>query len=99
MCEEGDVRLFDLIDLFDEYGKEEIMDAFQSTYGSHSINAMILTKIVEELREMRTNLGPDYSISEIRPKDHTSLLHGSCAEEMDEKMIEIMEELRIFVWS
>jgi len=51
--EEGEVRLVDLMDLFDEYGKDMIMNAFQSDYEINSINAMKLTKIVEELCEMR----------------------------------------------
>ena len=46
--EEGEVRLVDLMDLFDEYGKDMIMNAFQSDYEINSINAMKLTKIVED---------------------------------------------------
>jgi len=76
--EEGGVRLIDLMDLFEV---EEIMNILKSTYGSDPINAMKLTKIVEELREMRRGENKswfrEYSISEIRQNDHSSLISSS----------------------
>jgi len=69
------------MNLFDEYGKDMIMNAFKSTYGSDPINAMKLTKIVEELCEMRRGENRswfrEYSISDIRQNDHSSLISSS----------------------
>jgi len=77
----GEERLVDLMNLFDEYGKDMITNGFQSTYGSDSINAMKQTKIVEELCEMRRGENKfwfrEYSISEIRQNDHSSLISSS----------------------
>jgi len=41
------------MDLFEILGNSEIIKVFQSTYGFDPINDMILTRIVEELCEMR----------------------------------------------
>jgi len=69
------------MDLFDECGKNDVKSSLQSTYGSDPINSKKLTKIVEELCEMRRGENKswfrEYSISEIRQKDHSSLISSS----------------------
>jgi len=69
MYEEGEVRLVDLMNLLMNMWKEEIMNAFQSTYGSDPINSMKLTKIVEELCEMRR--GENNLVSENTPSQRS----------------------------
>jgi len=85
--EEGEVRLVDFMNLFDEYGKNDVKSSLQSTYEINAINAMNLTKIVEELCEMRRGENKswfrEYSISDIRQKDHSSLISSLIPSSME----------------
>jgi len=102
--EEGEVRLVDFMDLFEILGNSQMLNTFQSTYGSDPINAMKLTKIVEELCEMRRGENKswfrEYSISEIRQKDHSSLISSSMeavlgrVEHKVDEMMDLNEETR-----
>ena len=98
------MRFVDFMNLFEILGNSQMLNTFQSTYGSDPINAMKLTKIVEELCEMRRGENKswfrEYSISEIRQKDHSSLISSSMeavlgrVEHKVDEMMDLNEETR-----
>ena len=66
-------------------------------FNSHLIDAMKLTKIVEELCEMRRGENKswfrEYSISEISQKDHSSLISSSMKTRLSIKLFILLNKI------
>lgn len=92
--EGGEVKLVDLMDSNDEYGKKDLKDSLEGNYRVDSINAMRLSQIVD-LCGMRSGENGswfnEYSISELDQQDLISSSLEGMMERVEHKIDDIQE--------